>query len=384
MIDTLLGDTPPDNGPMYTPVLRAKASEWKVLEMLTPSVRRRISPIIEFIPDWTAPGSSTSTRRRRAPQTPAEYVNRMLRSSATATPSGTRSFMYFGLAPATGQWNSIDLWSAFELLVPPMARVIPLADLPSVGSTSALVRAVRSRGEVGLRLEAGDVGPALGARIADALQLLGIGRESVHVFVDLKDTPAARSHGQVRAALGSAAEFASVAILAGVFPLDLTQYQPGITPEPRAEWETWWREHVNTPAGERLLAFGDYTTQCAHYRPSPGVPGSVSLRYTTDDAVLVFRGRQSNSGAGLGHEQMHGHCRLLVARADYDGASFSQGDHRIHCWTNPTNGPGNAMQWRTAAIVHHITHVVVQLQDAVGSSATVRAWARSHAPPASR
>jgi hypothetical protein len=176
--------------------------------------------------------------------------------------------------------------------------------------------------------------------------------------------------------VGNINAFASIVVLAGVFPKDLTQYNQGITAEPRTEWQTWWRERLATPTSDRILGFADYTTQCARYQPSPEVPGSVSLRYTTDDAILVFRGRQSNGGTGLGHEQMHGHCRLLVGRSDYDGAAFSDGDQSIYCWTSPANGTGNAMQWRAAAIAHHITHVVVQLQDAVGSSATVRAWAR--------
>ena len=194
--------------------------------------------------------------------------------------------------------------------------------------------------------------------------------------MDLKDTPNARSHGQIRAALGNAVQFASVVVLAGVFPPDLTQYEPGVASEPRSEWNTWWPEHVATPTDERMLAFGDYTTQCARYRPSPAVPGSVSLRYTIDDSVLVFRGRQSNNGTGLGHDQMHGHCRLLVRRADYDGAAFSWGDQRISCWTDPANGTGNAVQWRTASVAHHLTHVTVQLQDPAGSSANARNWAR--------
>jgi hypothetical protein len=249
-----------------------------------------------------------------------------------------------------------------------------------VGDSSTLASTAGSRGEVGLRLGLGDVGPRLAARIANGLQILGIAPRAAHLIFDLKDTPAAISHAQVRAALRNAGAFASVVVLAGVFPVDLRRYQPGTALEPRAEWKTWWREHVATPADEALLAFGDYTTQCAHYQPAPEVPGSVSLRYTIDDAILVFRGRQSNSGAGFGHEQMHGHCRLLVSRAEYDGARFSEGDQRIYCWTDPSNGPGNAMQWRTAALVHHITHVVVQLQDAVGSSATARVWARGQVP----
>jgi len=378
LIDTLL-EAPPKNWQAYTPVLRAKASEWKALEMLRPNIRRRIVPIVEFVPDWKQPGSSTTTKRRAA-QTPTEYVRRTVESALKATPPDTRAFVYFGLVGSTAQWRGIDLWSEFESRVPAQAGLIPLADLTSVDATPSLMKAVRSCSEVGLRIDTRDIGPGLGARIDRALEVIGKPRESAYIVVDLKDAPAAVPQALVRAAFGIAHKFAGVVVLAGVFPMDLTHYPMGVSAEPRTEWHIWWREHVATPTNERMLAYGDYTTQCAHYRPSPDVPGSVSLRYTTDDAILVFRGRQSNSGAGFGHEQMHGHCRLLVARGDYDGASFSWGDQRVHCWTMPSNGTGNALQWRTASIVHHITHVVIQLQDPVGSSATARSWARGQVP----
>ncbi len=377
MIDTFLGAPTADNWRTYSPVLRAKASEWQALKHVTPGVRQRIAPILEFMPDWKTPGANTSGRKRRAPQTPAAYIARMLESSVAATPAGTRSFIYFGLALPSAIWSGIDLWGRYATHVPATTRVVPLADLSSLASASSLANAARARGELGLRLGADDIGVPLSSHIGAALRLTGLGPGSVHIVVDRKDAPAARSHRQIRTALGNADQFASVVVLAGVFPTDLTQYAPGVASEARTDWMTWWREHVATPTDERMLAFGDYTTQCARYQPSPEVPGSVSLRYTIDDAVLVFRGRQSNNGTGLGHDQMHGHCRLLVRRADYDGAAFSWGDHRVTCWTDPANGTGNAVQWRTASVVHHVTHVVAQLLDPVGSSASARTWARS-------
>lgn len=380
MIDALLGDRPVDDWRMYSPVLRAKASEWKALAALSPGVRRRIAPIIEFVPHWKAPDANASTRKRRAPQTPAEYLQRFLTSCAAATPSATRSFICFDLAGSDAQWSGMDLWSEFETRIPVRTHVVPLVNLGAVSSSAALARVAHTRGEIGLRFSNSDVGPALATRISGALQTLGVAVASTHLIVDAKDQPAVVSHAQLRSAVANVDAFASVVVLAGVFPQDLTHYQPGITAEPRTEWQTWWREHVATPTGERLLGFGDYTTQCANYQPSPEVPGSVSLRYTTDSAILVLRGRQSNGSSGLGHDQMHGHCRLLVRRPDYDGAAFSEGDQRIHCWTDPANGTGNAEQWRTASIGHHITHVIVQLQDAIGSSATLRAWARGQVP----
>jgi hypothetical protein len=382
LIDTLLGDRPSDDWHTYTPVLRAKTSEWKALAALSSGVRRRIAPIIEFVPYWKEPGASASSRKRRAPQTPAAYLNRFLESCVNATPASTRSFVYFGLAGSDAKWSGIDLWSEFEAQASPAVHLVPLVDLDSVGVSAAFSRVVQSRAILGLRVDSDDIGPALASRISGALGMLGVAPSSAHIVVDLKDIPSAVTHEQVREAIGLADSFASVVVIAGVFPRDLTDYQPGITPEARREWHIWWSEHLATPAGKRMLSYGDYTTQCARYEPPPEVPGSVSLRYTTDDAILVLRGRQSNGNSGLGHEQMHGHCRLLINRPDYDGAAFSEGDHRVFCWTSPVNGTGNAMQWRAAAIVHHITHVVAQLQDPLGSSSNARAWARSRAPTA--
>src|SRR6185312_8393378 len=132
LIDAFLGEPAANDWRTYTPVLRAKTSEWKALEALTPGVRQRIAPILEFIPDWKTPGASKSGRTPRKPQTPAAYVIRMLASSVAATPVGTRSFIYFGLADGSAIWSGIDLWSEYAARVPMSARVIPLLDLSAL------------------------------------------------------------------------------------------------------------------------------------------------------------------------------------------------------------------------------------------------------------
>ena len=377
MIDPLLSPRTSDDWRTYTPVLRAKASEWKALARLSPGVRQRITPVLEFVPDWKEPGASTTTRKRRAPQSPEEYAQRFIESCVTVTPNGTRSFVYFGLTSPDGAWHGIDLWHEFDARVSPATGVLALADIASAGLSPALTRVTSAHGTCGLRVGIADVNGALASRIRQALQSLGVTPTRAHVILDVKDETSAFSHDQLRLALGVVEDFASVTVLGGVFPKDLSKYREGIATEPRKEWLTWRSEHCVTPNGARLLSFGDYTVQCAHYEPSIPVAGTVSLRYTTDQDFLVFRGVKSNSVKGVGHDQIHGHCRLLVARKDFDGAFFSEGDQRMQCWTDPTDGPGNAEQWRTAAIVHHITHVVAQVDDPTGVSITARAWARA-------
>jgi hypothetical protein len=376
LVDELLGGfTPPWS--IYTPVLRAKASEWKALKDLSPGVRSRIAPLVEFIADWHEPGARQGKRKTRSPQTASDYLQRHLERCLAGTPSDTRSFCDFGHVDSTGQWKGSDVWSEFSNTVPAGAGVVPMAGLRAFGHAPSLVQDVRTRGTLGLRLTVDDLTATLPSRFDAVLRACEVTRESAHVAVDLKDSPRAASHSRIRAALGRVDDLASVVVLAGVFPIDLSDYETGVTVEPRVEWEVWWSEHNNTPRDTRLLSYGDYTTQSARYRTSPSVPGSVSLRYTTDPATLVFRGKQSNSRAGLGYEQMHGHCRLLVRRTDYAGAAFSWGDQRVHCWTDPANGTGNPEQWRRASVVHHITQVAVQLKDVGGSTEAARTWARA-------
>jgi hypothetical protein len=301
LIDPLLGEREPEDWQIYSPVLRAKTSERKALAALILAVRRRIAPIIEFVPEWRGPAASGGRKRKpRSPQTPEEYVRRMLADAVSATPAGTRSLVYFGHAGPKAQWQGVDLWSAFARHVPAVGGVIPLADISSLANATVLAHAVQhAGGTVGLRIRASDIGPGVDGHVAHAIRTLGVSPGTTHLVVDHQDDPLATTHSDVRASFHDVRSFASVVVLAGVFPFDLTRYQPGIQPEPRREWAIWRREHVATREGERLLGYADYTTQCAHYRPSPSLPGSVSLRYTTDDAILVFRGRQANSGAGL-------------------------------------------------------------------------------------
>lgn len=178
MIDAFLGAPTADDWRTYAPVLRAKASEWKALEALTPGVRQRIAPILEFIPDWKTPGATKSGRPPRKPQTPADYVARMLTSSVRATPAGTRSFIYFGLADRSAIWSGIDLWSEYAGRVPKSARVIPLVDLSALKNAPSLSEVMSGRGELGLRLQADDVSAQLSPRIAEALRFDGYVRQS--------------------------------------------------------------------------------------------------------------------------------------------------------------------------------------------------------------
>jgi hypothetical protein len=389
VIDAEFGTATPLPWQVYVPVLRLKSSEWKAMLRLGQRVRARCRPLIEFVPEWKPPVAKAPgkvVRKARAPQTPKAYLDQMLQRTVEMAKGGIGAFLDFGNLESPGEFHGIDVWAAFcGLPNVTNSGVIPTTCLTAGTALRARIKpaVVHAGARLGIRIPGTAVAKhTVEPHLSDMIKELGVTPNTTHLLIDLKDTPELALHASVRSAVAQIGEYASVTVLGGVFPIDLTKYdsKTALHKESRVEWLTWWREHGVTAAGQRLLAFGDYTTQHAHYKESPGVAGSVSLRYTTDDTTLVLRGKQADSAAGVGFDQMHGHCRFLTQHKDFSGATFSAGDHKIHCWREPQNGPGNPEQWRTASVTHHITHVVAQLMDGTGCTTSMRTIAKAQPP----
>jgi hypothetical protein len=364
-----------------------KTSEWKALQGLGPAVRARCRPLLEFVPEWRAPApNQLGKRKSRSPQTAKAYVQLMIQRAFEATPIGTESFVDFAHAGAQGTFQSVHVWEEFENAVSTMSgRVIPVIAPDPSASIRDRVRRILARGHGQLAVRVSNAfvrNPAASVQLKALADAMAVATSSIHLLIDFKDQPDSITHDAIRASVGQTAKFASITVVAGVFPVNLMKYssQKVVHLESRTEWTTWWTNRLATPNDQEIVGFGDYTTQHANYSEQPALPGSVSLRYTTDACIVVFRGMQADKTAGRGYEQIHGHCRLLIQRPDYAVATFSRGDQRMYCWTDPRNGTGNPEQWRVACVSHHITHTVAQLADATGSAEALRQYARARPP----
>jgi hypothetical protein len=111
----------------------------------------------------------------------------------------------------------------------------------------------------------------------------------------------------------------------------------------------------------RIPIYSDYVI--AHPDPvedqaGPAINMSASLRYSTEDKVLIVKGtRLRDNGSALFPDLLG----QLVARPDFAGRSFSRGDGWIDDAANRDVGPGNAQKWREAGTSHHLTMITRRL-----------------------
>jgi hypothetical protein len=160
------------------------------------------------------------------------------------------------------------------------------------------------------------------------------------------------------------AKWRSFVITATSFPESLVGLPPlQVSSVPRIEWQLW--EAIIPPVRNlRLPAFGDYGI--SHVQPSEVDPRimrpSASIRYTTDEAWLVLKGRNLRD---YGYDQFHDVCRFLVGRPEYRGVCFSWGDTYIDDCSGGRVGTGNLSRCRKVGTYHHVQFLVNQLSNFV-------------------
>jgi Beta protein len=144
------------------------------------------------------------------------------------------------------------------------------------------------------------------------------------------------------------------------FPVNLMGLPPSeTTPVPRLEWFLWC-DVVADSRIARTPAFGDYGV--AHPQPEEVDPRvmrpSASIRYTTDDAWLILKGKNLKTH---GFKQFHDVSKNLTETPAYSGRQFSWGDRYISDCANRMVGTGNLTTWRKVGTSHHIAHVTHQI-----------------------
>lgn len=154
---------------------------------------------------------------------------------------------------------------------------------------------------------------------------------------------------------------------ATAFPKDLREITPNnIARLSRTEWQVWRTLYARGDRLVRVPSFGDYAiNHPVHSEVDPRIiKMSASLRYTTDDDWLIFKGKNVQKH---GSEQFNQLCADLIKMKDYKGKSFSWGDGEIFTMAHDLSRSGNATVWRKIAFNHHIATAVNQLASLSGS-----------------
>ncbi|ACL67086.1 conserved hypothetical protein [Anaeromyxobacter dehalogenans 2CP-1] len=350
----------------YVPVLKWKRGEARALKDLDPAVKAACTPLVEVVPVPTDP--ETGAAKKTLSKHLDDAIAEMKSSWGTAHPV----FVDIRLLPPN-QATGATLTGLFDRLRAAAILAIPVI---STGATQDILQAaagIHKKDRRGVCLREGldaVMAPAFPVAVSKALLATGVTQKTADVVIDMQDVSANKT--TVNAALAASAigkvpnlkAWRTFTIVATAFPLNLSGIAPGVHTLPRAEWALW-KALGSLP---RRPTYGDYAV--AHWDLQELDPRviliSASIRYTSDDEWVIFRGRNvKNYGFG----QFTALSKLVVKHPAYCGSAFSAGDDYIAACASGTVGSGNHETWRRVATNHHITFVVDQLSKlALGAS----------------
>jgi hypothetical protein len=201
--------------------------------------------------------------------------------------------------------------------------------------------------------------------IAKLLEFLQLSPEKIDMILDFQLVDVlGPSIPSVLRKLPLMENWRSLTFVGGSFPKDLSDFRANDTYIlRRLEWEMWKGQVLNNRDSlPRVPNFGDYTVQHPIYREPVSNPHvSASIRYTSSEDWIVFRGEWIGKKGGFGSAQYPAEAQLLIERVEYSGSNFSFGDDFVMKKAVDGTRPGNVKDWLVMAINHHITRVIYQL-----------------------
>jgi hypothetical protein len=365
---------PPFGGDRYVPAILTRQGERLAIQELSEDVRDAMTPLFVVHPVDFEPGTTVPVRSREAH---LSKLARLLRRD-------------WGPRPAFVDLRFIDTTSPLDDgLHPVMSFVmrcreldLPLAPAISGGHPPAYRAAAVEASNlahtaVALRLapnEWANIGTPLGDGYLQGL-LAEVAREpeAVHLILDTEEigSDPAMVAAALRAAIGGLPHldrWASLSVLGTGMPAGTERVgRDGEMPLPRREWEVW---RLLRDTVRRRPSFGDYGVQ----NPDPRsdfdprfMDSSAQLRYTTRNDWFVVRGRGMKQVDG-GPEQIRKLAARIVNDPDiYSGRDFSWGDRWLWNCVKAAADPGRQGTWRRVTTNHHLTFVVDQIANLVGS-----------------
>lgn len=351
---------------MYIPILKGKRAEFRAIKELSMQVQRLIVPLIEIEPISIDFDTELPTK------TYNEHLNDFGRKLSDCL-GETRRIMLDGLLieeEYISEGDTYPVVNAVSQLRGCGVEVIPVTSPTRSDKYKRLISSVISD-SVCLRLTTADLmNPQL---LVSYIESLRVGLNKIDVIIDFRaslkqdtiDTFVIMAEGGINN-LPNLYDYRSVSVAAGSFPTDLSDIQVGIEEIPRLEWELWKKIKYNGNL-KRDVIFSDYSIQHPDFTriPTKFPSVSASIRYTGEDCILVFRGRDPKK---YGYEQYGVHCQRLIAHVEYCGESFSQGDKDIWLYAHGQMLKaskevtyGSPEVWRRVAANHHITKVIAQL-----------------------
>ncbi|NKC12609.1 MAG: hypothetical protein GKR94_10530 [Gammaproteobacteria bacterium] len=341
----------------YVPVLKTKLGEANALKKLDPGVRRRVLPLLDFLPPPTSEYSpialvnriskAASNFARSLDGCPAVYVDTYDIPPACKGPSGRQA-----IEPVCESCLSHGM------------SVIPIVGLGRTLEHTVAVSKLPflQKSGVGVRLEVEDLlnSSIVVARLENTLGRLQLDTPIVDLIFDLRSLVGqseARLSALVSVALVDVARlgpFRSTTICGSNYPVDVSEIpKDGQAIVERRELAIW-RRVVAAVGTVRMPRFGDYAVVHPDFVELGPVPNAnAKIRYAFGDHWIVRRGHSLRESPN--YEQYRDLSRDVADGPYFHGANCSYGDQYIADCAAGRVGTGNLGTWVSVDVNHHIT-----------------------------
>jgi hypothetical protein len=355
----------------YVPILKGRGGEYGALQSLSNQVRDALTPLLEVPPiPWDF-----------EEETPVRTIDIHLAKVAQKVErawGGTRS-LFIDLLWISEMERMSDgmhpLTFVFSSTRDRGIKAVPVVGLLRGADYLNACRAIVAEDQRGicLRVQREDFidFDDLAGAIDETLRRLRVESADTDLLLDLRALDAGKQPlnagdvvGLIRR-LPAVSSWRTLTLAATSFPQNLIGLPPSDSSLlPRNEWALW--RAIRRERLDRIPTFSDYGI--SHPEPAEVDPRimrpSASIRYTCDGAWLVMKARNLRDH---GYEQFHEVCRELVRRQEFSGCTFSWGDTYVDDCAAERVGTGNLTTWRKVGTSHHLSFVVQDLANHLGS-----------------
>jgi hypothetical protein len=355
----------------YVPILTGKAGELTAMANLEPGSALGLTPLID-VPPFPRPHPPRPGKDPEPPKDPATELGNLLARLASRWGSDHRVLSDLdGFERYKPGGLHAVAWTADRVNAIGLRLALVVSSRSTAAYREAAVVARDEFADLVLRVHCGvDDDPSF---IRDDLltlsKSLSISPSTTDVIVDLGRLPSGwwdvDAVAEILKAVMDKSSWRSVVLASTSLPDFPTLDAVDGLPFDRRDWRLW--RGITDQIGTRV-AFADYgITGPRPQRDDPAFAPAPHLRYTTDQAVWVWKGRQKrDEDPGIPYPELAGRAMRFVAESPrervFRGKSFSWGDAQIWEAGNGSRKPGNGATWISHATNHHLTQVLGQLQ----------------------
>lgn len=351
----------------YVPVVRWRRGEQSALELLNPSLKNSLTPLIEIPP---IPWDFENDVPKRTVDKHLENIGTQVEKCWDCTNPVFIDALQICL---DDEEQMEDGRHPLEFIVDELqAKGIPV--IPVISSNygtnyHVTVKSILAKYHNGICFRLSDVDfDDMKTSIEKFLNFFSIQPKEIDIIVDYNYIDPDYVTRTARLVLGTfstlpyISDWRTLTFIGTSFPRDLSKIATGTDGSiPRTEWLIY--KKILESNLSRIPSFGDYIISNPVYDEIDPrfMQMAAAIRYTVADEFLIFRGYSVRSPKYNGWGQTQGLAQRIIKHSQYSGENYSFGDKYIYDCAHETKSTGNAEVWRKVGTNHHLTLAINEI-----------------------